>query len=181
MPVAIADHAKPLRLLAIDDNSLPVLRQTFHRQGYGERCRSSGCKSIFRSGYPRTLTEAKIPLNVQRINSYREAVCWPIAQRPKALGAMPYETFHRDISPASLRLRFLRKRRTPVDTRPPDRRDAALRPHWGLRRLQALHVRTASCQGARSDALRTDPLLCKQRCSHHSTRARTRPELECNH
>lgn len=181
MPVAIADHAKPLRLLAIDDNSLPVLRQAFHRQGHRERRRSSGRKSIFRSGYPRTLREVKIPLNVQRINSYREAVCWPIAQRPKALGALPYETFHCDISPASLRLRFLRKRRTPVDTRPPDRRDAALRPHWGLRRLQALHVRTASCQGARSDALRTDPLLCKQRCFHHSTRARTRPELECNH
>ena len=181
MPAAIADHAKPLRLLAIDDNSLPVLRRTFHRQGYGERRRSSGRKGIFRSGYPRALREAKIPLNVQRINSYREAVCWPIAQRPKALGAMPYETFHRDISPAPLRLRFLRKRRTPVDTRSSDGRDATLRPHWDVRRLQALHVRTASCRDARSDALQTYLLLCKQRCFHRPKHARTRPELECNH
>ena len=52
MPVAIADHAKPLRLLAIDDNSLPVLRQTFHRQGYGERRSSSGRKSIFPKRLP---------------------------------------------------------------------------------------------------------------------------------
>ena len=52
MPVAIADHAKPLRLFAIDDNSLPVLRQTFHRQGYGERRRSSGRKSIFPKRLP---------------------------------------------------------------------------------------------------------------------------------